>query len=202
MRRSPFEPKRTFFELAAVPTLRSCVLHYPNHRSSKAGGFPDGVAIVSQQAASDSNHLNRRWRPALMSFFLRRVRNHAEAEDLTQEVFARLLTDGGRPSQSPDSYIFQVAVNLLRDGARRSKVRTEYLRDAALLDGQDVELLDPSRVVGARAALALRSGRSSPGSQRCRNGLGPFSFCTASRIWIWIRSPAASASPRARSRNK
>lgn len=88
-----------------------------------------------------------------MSFFLRRVRNHAEAEDLTQEVFARLLTDGGRPSQSPDSYIFQVAVNLLRDGARRSKVRTEYLRDAALLDEQDAELLDPSRVVGARDAL-------------------------------------------------
>jgi RNA polymerase sigma-70 factor (ECF subfamily) len=98
---------------------------------------------VSQQAASDSNHLNRRWRPALMSFFLRRVRNHAEAEDLTQEVFARLLTDGGRPSQSPDSYIFQVAMNLLR----------EYLRDAVLLDEQDAERLDPSRVVAARDAL-------------------------------------------------
>ncbi|WP_217705421.1 RNA polymerase sigma factor [Peristeroidobacter soli] len=108
---------------------------------------------MSQQAASDSNHLNRRWRPALMSFFLRRVRNHAEAEDLTQEVFARLLTDGGRPSQSPDSYIFQVAMNLLRDGARRSKVRMEYLRDAVLLDEQDAERLDPSRVVAARDAL-------------------------------------------------
>lgn len=94
-----------------------------------------------------------------MSFFLRRVRNHAEAEDLTQEVFARLLSDGGRPSQSPDSYIFQVAVNLLRDGARRSKVRTEYLRDAALLDEQAVEFLDPARVVGARDALgALIAG--------------------------------------------
>lgn len=126
------------------------------------GGFPDGVAIVSRQATSHLNHLDRRWRPALMSFFLRRVRNHAEAEDLTQEVFARLLKDGGRSTQSPDSYVFQVAVNLLRDGARRSKVRMEYLQGAAQLDEQDVELLDPSRVVGARAALgALIAGLES-----------------------------------------
>lgn len=108
---------------------------------------------MAQQTASDSDQLNRRWRPALMSFFLRRVRNHAEAEDLTQEVFARLLVAAERPTQSPDSYIFQVAVNLLRDGARRNKVRTEYLRDAAALDEQEIELLDPARVVGARDAL-------------------------------------------------
>jgi RNA polymerase sigma-70 factor (ECF subfamily) len=35
----------------------------------------------------DYEALNRRWRPALVAFFLRRVRSHAEAEDLTQEVF-------------------------------------------------------------------------------------------------------------------
>lgn len=108
---------------------------------------------VAQQIVIDSNQLNRRWRPALMSFFLRRVRNRAEAEDLTQEVFARLLMASNQPSQSPDSYIFQVAMNLLRDGARRSKVRAEYLRDATALDEQRVELLEPARVVGARDAL-------------------------------------------------
>ena len=36
------------------------------------------------------SRLNRRWQPVLMSFFLRRVRSHAEAEGLTQEA-----TDGG-----------------------------------------------------------------------------------------------------------
>lgn len=112
------------------------------------------MVIVPQQTPWDSDQLNRRWRPALMSFFLRRVRNHAEAEDLTQEVFARLLTSGERPASSPDAYIFQVAVNLLRDGARRNKVRAEYLRAAGALDEQDIELLDPSRVVGTRDALA------------------------------------------------
>ena len=142
-----------------MPEAGSCVLPYPSHRPSKGGGLSDSIPTVSEQAASHSNHLNRRWRPALMSFFLRRVRNHAEAEDLTQEVFARLLREGGRPSQSPEGYIFQVAVNLLRDGARRSKVRSRYLQDAALLDEQDVELLDPSRVVDGRDALgALVAG--------------------------------------------
>lgn len=89
-----------------------------------------------------------------MSFFLRRVRNHAEAEDLTQEVLARLLVSGERPEPSPDSYIFQVAVNLLRDRARRNKVRVEYVQGAGALNEQDVELLDPARVAGARDALA------------------------------------------------
>jgi RNA polymerase sigma factor (sigma-70 family) len=109
---------------------------------------------VRRPAQNEPNQLNRRWRPALMSFFLRRVRNHAEAEDLTQEVFARLLVSGERQSQASDAYVFQVAVNLLRDGARRKKIRTEYLQMAGVLDEQDMELLDPSRVVGARDALA------------------------------------------------
>jgi RNA polymerase sigma factor (sigma-70 family) len=104
---------------------------------------------VRRPAQNEPNQLNRRWRPALMSFFLRRVRNHAEAEDLTQEVFARLLVSGERQSQASDAYVFQVAVNLLRDGARRKKIRTEYLQMAGVLDDQDM-----SRVVGARDALA------------------------------------------------
>jgi RNA polymerase sigma-70 factor (ECF subfamily) len=116
------------------------------------------VAILPQHSQDEADQLNRRWRPALMSFFLRRVRNHAEAEDLTQEVFARLLMSADRPTSSPDAYIFQVAVNLLRDGARRNKVRAEYLQTAVALDEQGVELLDPSHVVGARDALAAFIG--------------------------------------------
>lgn len=116
------------------------------------------MAIAPQHPQRDSEQLNRRWRPALMSFFLRRVRNHAEAEDLTQEVFARLLMSCERPASSPDAYVFQVAVNLLRDGARRNKVRAEYLHAASALAEQNVELIDPSDVVGARDALAAFIG--------------------------------------------
>jgi RNA polymerase sigma-70 factor (ECF subfamily) len=88
-----------------------------------------------------------------MSFFLRRIRNHAEAEDLTQEVFARLLTGETAQVRSPDSYVFQVAANLLTDRGRRQKVRAEYREMVTNLDGQDIEPLDPHRILAARMAL-------------------------------------------------
>ena len=112
-----------------------------------------GADAVLPETIRDQVQLNRRWRPALMSFFLRRVRNHAEAEDLTQEVFARLLS-GSTEARSPDAYVFQVAANLLADRSRRLRVRTDYREAASRLDGLGIELLDPHRIVAARIALA------------------------------------------------
>ena len=45
---------------------------------------------VRPEPNSDLHDLDRRLRPALMSFFVRRLRNHAEAEELTQEVFLKI----------------------------------------------------------------------------------------------------------------
>lgn len=88
------------------------------------------MRYVGHLAMKDSDPspdaLARRWEPALRAFFLRRLRNHAEAEDLTQEAFIRVLERGeGRA----DSYIFQIAQNLLIDRQRRNVVRDRY-RDA------------------------------------------------------------------------
>jgi RNA polymerase sigma factor (sigma-70 family) len=70
---------------------------------------------VSDPAAD----LDARFRRPLMKFFLRRVRHVAEAEDLTQEVFARALSSGELGFlQRPDSFLFTVATNLLRDRYR------------------------------------------------------------------------------------
>lgn len=87
-----------------------------------------------------------------MAFFLRRVRDHAEAEDLTQEVFARLL-GGERSVAAPDGYVFQVAANLVTDRARRAKVRSDYRENLTHVDAGTVELIDPYRIVSARAAV-------------------------------------------------
>jgi RNA polymerase sigma factor (sigma-70 family) len=99
--------------------------------------------------------LTRRFRPALMAFFLRRIHNHAEAEDLTQDVLVRVATheaaiDTGRP----DAYVFQMAANLLRDRARRLKVRAQYQSGLGAVEAVFKEDRDPDRILQGRESLA------------------------------------------------
>ena len=109
---------------------------------------------MRSEANTELAHLNRRFRPALMAFFLRRLRNHAEAEDMTQDVFVRLA--GADPAQmkSADAYIFQTAANLLRDRGRRERVRTDYRARLWGQEGADVDPLDPLRFATDRESLA------------------------------------------------
>ena len=111
-------------------------------------------AAVSAKPESALDQLNRRYRPALMSFFLRRVRNHAEAEDLTQDVFVRLAGGDLSRLENSDAYIFQAAANLLRDRSRRNRVRAEYREGKGALEGSLTELLTPARIVVGRESLA------------------------------------------------
>lgn len=97
--------------------------------------------------------LSRRFRPALMAFFLRRIGNHAEAEDLTQDVFSRLMAMPADRMENPDAYIFQIAANLLRDRYRRDKVRKDHQLGVIASEGVGVEFLDPDRVHAGREAL-------------------------------------------------
>lgn len=97
--------------------------------------------------------LGRRWRPALLSYFLRRVRDHAEAEDLTQELIAKLLGHDGAEVAIPEAYIFQMASNLLADRARRQKVRSQYREMIGRAEDVGVDPLDPFRIAAGRAEL-------------------------------------------------
>jgi len=108
---------------------------------------------VRLQKVNQEELLNRRWRPALMAFFLRRVRNPEEAEDLTQEVFIRMLANVQAGSQ-PDVYIFQIAQNLVRDRARKAAVRERYKRAIAGEADREVDWLDPYDIAAGREQLA------------------------------------------------
>lgn len=116
-----------------------------------------GINGVQFEEIDDQERFNRRWRPVLMSFFLRRVGQHAEAEDLTQEVFVRLLASDEQPKKSPDAYVFQVASNLLRDRARRAKVRSDYREKMGGLEDIGVDPLDPHKFAVSRDALSVFS---------------------------------------------
>lgn len=104
--------------------------------------------------------LDARFRGPLMSFFMRRLSSRTEAEDLTQEVFMRILaTDTRIAIEQADGLIFKVAGNLLRDRyrthARRPELAPLPIEEEALttLSREAVEERDPERVVGARQSL-------------------------------------------------
>ena len=120
-------------------------------------------------AQGDLVQLNRRFRPALMSFFLRRLSNHAEAEDLTQEVFARLVNLTPGELTQADAYIFQIAANLLRDRGRREKVRDAYRFGVLASEGVGVEPIDPERVLAGRQSLGQIAAALREAPERTRS---------------------------------
>ena len=104
--------------------------------------------------------LDERFRGPLMSFFLRRVRDPAEAEDLTQDVFIRLLGAAERqPVEDVEALVFVTAGNLLKDRGRKAARRNEAsgaINPALVseLTREFVEDRDPERVLLARESYA------------------------------------------------
>jgi RNA polymerase sigma-70 factor (ECF subfamily) len=78
--------------------------------------------------------LYRRESPRLLRLLSRRVACRDEAQDLVQEVFARLARLGGRERgrpERPQAYLGEVARNLLRDRARSASRRASHLHVVA-----------------------------------------------------------------------
>ncbi|MGE5500682.1 MAG: RNA polymerase sigma factor [Ignavibacteriales bacterium] len=120
--------------------------------------------------------LDERFRGPLMSFFLRRVRDGAEAEDLTQEVFAKLLTAAARGEiEDVDALVFVTAGNLLKDRGRKAARRAHASAgaiDPALvreLTREFVEDRDPERVLLARESFAAVLAALDELNQRTRD---------------------------------
>ena len=110
--------------------------------------------------------LGARFQRPLMSFFLRRIKDRSLAEDLTQDVLLKVVRacERGQIARA-DSYVFKVAINLLRDYRRRSLragpsifLPIEEDRDGHL-ESQLVEAISPERVLLSEESLAdvLRS---------------------------------------------
>jgi RNA polymerase sigma-70 factor (ECF subfamily) len=112
------------------------------------------------------NELGARFRRPLMTFFLRRIKDRSAAEDLTQEVLLKVVRACERGQiERADSYVFKVAINLLRDQRRRALragpaifVPIDEDRDGPV-ESQLVEAISPERVLLSEDSLAdvLRS---------------------------------------------
>jgi RNA polymerase sigma-70 factor (ECF subfamily) len=90
----------------------------------------------------------------LNAYFQRRVGSRNEAEDLTQEVFLRLVRRLDLETiENPEAFVFQTAVNLLRDRSRRGKTQHSHLVDLA--HQHAVEELSPERLFDSRQSLTM-----------------------------------------------
>lgn len=105
--------------------------------------------------------LDARYRRPLMSFFLRRIGDRSEAEDLTQDVFARLISVSERDGfEDADAFVFKIAANLLKDRARRNATRAKAQLEAfddhlvSHLTHEFLDDHDPERVLVARVEIA------------------------------------------------
>ena len=125
----------------------------------------------------EAERLAARFRRPLMSFFLRRLHDRDEAEDLTQEVFLRILGRDDRvPVENPEIYIFRIAANLLRDRAR--KALTHHQGEHASLDATDAEFADSGRLASGLVEdrgpeRVLLSQESLSEAMRALEELGP-----------------------------
>src|SRR3546814_390713 len=111
------------------------------------------TAADERDDAPDRSEMSRQWRPVLLAYFLRRVNDHAEAEDLTQEMLVRLLGMDVGELEQPEAYIFRIASNLLADRARRHRAQSQLLEIMGRVEDAEVDSIDAFRIVVGRTEL-------------------------------------------------
>jgi RNA polymerase sigma factor (sigma-70 family) len=105
--------------------------------------------------------LDRSFRGPLLAYFSKRVGNRSEAEDLTQEVFIRLLHHPDKnDGRTLDGYVFTIAANLLRDRAKsvaaandRQARSLDMLVEEEAFSANLVEDRNPERVLVGRQTI-------------------------------------------------
>jgi RNA polymerase sigma-70 factor (ECF subfamily) len=112
-------------------------------------------------APSNRDGLAARFSAPLLTYFLRRVRNRAQAEDLVQDALLRVIraADGG-VIENPESYVFKIAANLLKD-SRRYALRHPFVTCAMVAENTGGELEEtlvdersPERVLDGETSVA------------------------------------------------
>lgn len=118
------------------------------------------MADSEDRAASGLQALATAIRPRLLRFLVARLGNHADAEDVLQDLWLRLEHHRGGPVTSGEAYLHKIALNLANDLVRqrhRGQVRDGAWHDANSGDGPQQEA-DPApsqeRTLDARQQLA------------------------------------------------
>lgn len=93
----------------------------PAHPAAEVDEDASQLVRVAEGDERALQWLFDKWKLPLLSFFYRSLGSHADAEDLTLEVFVRLHRAAAdyRPTAKFSTYLFHIAQNLLRNEYRR-----------------------------------------------------------------------------------
>ncbi|MGO1070961.1 RNA polymerase sigma factor [Lysobacter sp. CA199] len=127
--------------------------------SDPASWPPESASLAEygQDCVNQWNNVSLRYRTPLRGFFSKRVKDAAEVEDLTQEVFLHLIRRArGGPIEHVEQYVFQVAANTLRDWGRRRRARNQDAHES--FDAQTHQPatdISPERVLLGKEEIKL-----------------------------------------------
>ncbi len=104
-------------------------------------------------------HLFDKWKLPLLSFFYRSLGSHADAEDLTLEVFVRLHRAAAdyRPTAKFSTYLFHIAQNLLRNEYRRRRRKPAQPAPPELFDTVATETAEANQRVAELEEMLQRA---------------------------------------------
>jgi RNA polymerase sigma-70 factor (ECF subfamily) len=116
--------------------------------------IPDNESLHSSDAQRALEAINARYRDVVRRYFLKRVGNHAEAEDLTQDLMVRLAQRlAQNPIENPEAFLFTTAANLIKDRGRRQRTAGRFLAEMTASRSENFEALSPERVLVSKQSL-------------------------------------------------
>ncbi len=126
---------------------------------------------LARVAGGDERALQQlfdKWKLPLLSFFYRSLGSHADAEDLTLEVFVRLHRSAGgyRPTAKFSTYLFHIAQNLLRNEYRRRQRKPAQPAPPELFDTVASETTGPNQRVAELEEMLQQGLARLPEKQR------------------------------------
>ena len=145
------------------------------------------MGTASEVDTDAAEELFRTTYPKLAGWVRRLVDDDDTAHEIAAEAFVRLLSRWTRV-ESPQSYLYMIATNLIRDHWRKAERERRAMRSVTAGAALD-ELAYPVQDVDVRNLLP-----------RCRRGCATRSCCTTTPASRSGRSRRCCTGPRARSR--
>ncbi|WP_298330009.1 RNA polymerase sigma factor [Asticcacaulis sp.] len=117
------------------------------------GGMIPGNAYGKTSHDQFVRELSHQYSNVFRRYFYRATRSHAEAEDLTQELFVRVIRKRDiQDVLDAEPYLFRIAINLLKDRRRRRSTSSAFLNEVYVTEDA-VELISPERVLQSKQTL-------------------------------------------------